>query len=82
MSLEHPPLEHPFNFINKKLHEMVLVYKAVMNGWTVRKRSDGTLKFTKRRSNDVKETIDVDLEDKELEDFIHEHINIEDLFRR
>ena len=69
--------------VNRKFHEMVLVYNAVMNGWKVRLRSDGTLKFTKRRGRDEeKETIDVDLEDQTLKDFIHEHINIEDLFHR
>lgn len=67
--------------INRKLHEMVIIYNAVMNGWTVRKRRDGTLKFTKRRHDEEKETIDIDLEDRELTQFIHEYVNIEDLFR-
>lgn len=67
--------------LNRKLHEMVFVYNAVMNGWRVRRRSDGTLKFSKRRRNERKESISVDLNDDELRDFINDNVKVEDLFR-
>ena len=58
---------------------MVFVYNAVMNGWTVRKRSDGTLKFTKHTSEE--DIISLDLNDYDLKEFIEENVRIEDLFR-
>ena len=75
--------------LNKKLHQMVFVYNAVMNGWTVRKRSNGTLKFTKRQSrrdrdyyrSDEEDTISLNLDDYDLKEFIEENVRIEDLFR-
>lgn len=72
--------ENPRDKVNKKLHKMVFIYNAVMNGWKVRLRSDGTFKFTQRRKDTVeKESISIDFEDDELREFVSELINIHNL---
>lgn len=36
----------------KNLHEMVFIYNAVMDGWTVRKLRNGQIRLKKKTTND------------------------------
>lgn len=36
----------------RNLHEMVFIYNAVMDGWTVKKRQTGKIRLTKKTTND------------------------------
>ena len=62
--------------ISKKLHEMVLIYNAVMDGWIVKKKSDGRIKFYKK-GGEEKVGLNVDstshLEKDEIQNFIDKY---------
>jgi hypothetical protein len=35
----------------KKFHQMLFIYNAVLNGWTVKKVNNSKFKFTKEKEN-------------------------------
>lgn len=35
----------------KKFHQMLFIYNAVLNGWTVKKVNNSKFKFTKEKKN-------------------------------
>lgn len=76
--------------LNKRLHKMILVYNAVMDGWTVRKTSSNQLKFTKRNKQNLqneesdypssKQSYSFRPEDLDLQKFISDNVSLEELF--
>jgi len=72
----------------KKLHEMVFIYNAVMDGWTVRKLRNGQIRLKKKTKNkdfinsiiSESEEIHTQKYDLDLLDFINEHTNINRIF--
>ena len=77
----------------KNLHEMIFVYNAVMNGWTVRKLRNGEIRLKKktkdnrtvssvREQNYTSESEQTHTEryDVNLVDFIQDNTQIETIF--
>ena len=56
--------------IPEKLNQMIFIYNALMNGWTVKKSGkDNSFEFCKKKNKK-----EIDLEKKSLNEFISENI--------
>jgi hypothetical protein len=69
----------------KKLHEMVFIYNAVMDGWSVRKLRDGQIRLKKKTKNNDEysrnyHSSDIQQYDLDLIDFINENTQIDRIF--
>ena len=73
----------------KNLHEMVFVYNAVMDGWTVRRLRNGKIRFKKKTEEDAKRRRRTDRYvtehqtrryDLELEQFIRTNTQVSRVF--
>jgi hypothetical protein len=78
----------------KNIHEMVFIYNAVMDGWTVRKLRDGQIRLKKKTRNRssssrrrerhyVSESEQTHLQqyDVNLEEFVRDNTQVEKVFR-
>ena len=64
-----------FNVDLPTLRKMLFIYNAVLNGWTVRHKSENSFEF-KKSKNSVKKQL---LLDNYLNEFVKENLNIERL---
>ena len=55
--------------IPDKLNQMIFIYNALKNGWTVKSLGNNSFQFIKKKN-----TKEIDLESKSLNDFISENI--------
>lgn len=70
----HLDLDFDFDLNMQSLHKMLLIYNAVLNGWTVKiGQQPATFEFTKRK-NAVKKEI---LLDNYLEHFTQDNLNFD-----
>jgi predicted RNA-binding protein with RPS1 domain len=78
----------------KNLHEMVFIYNAVMDGFTVRKKRDGKIKLKKKTRNESTQSTHTDQfytseseqthtqqYEIDLEEFIRDNTQVEKIFR-
>ena len=78
ISHEDINLDLNFDLDMQSLHKMLLVYNAILNGWTVKTgQQTGTFEFTKRK-NAVKKEL---LLDNYLEHFAQENLNLDLLLK-
>lgn len=71
----------------KNLHEMVFIYNAVMDGWTVRKLRNGEIRLKKKTRNSggrerhyVSEQTHLRQYDVNLEEFVRNNTRVHRIF--
>jgi len=56
-------------FLPDKMNEMMFIYNAIMNGWTVKNVGKNSFEFCKKKSKK-----EIDLDEKSLSEFIDENL--------
>ena len=56
----------------KKFYEMLFIYNAVLNGWTVKKLQNCKLKFTKNKRN-----LKINLKDVNINTFVIDNLTLD-----
>jgi len=55
--------------VPEKMNQMIFIYNALQNGWTVKSLGDNSFEFCKKKNKK-----EIDLEKKSLNDFISENL--------